>query len=258
MGVMHHTVAHRHGMWTHEHHQDGHHRHVRLPFRSIEADHHDHGDHHDHDDTHSAHGHTHGLVDPSIVRSRDGVRVVAASLAVLGLTAALQLVVFVLSGSVALLSDLIHNAGDALTAIPLGIAFLAANRRWEHRSGYVVVTVIFASACVAAFEAVNRLIHPENLDHLVLLALAGVIGFVGNEIAARIRLRGGRRLDSAALIADGHHARVDGFVSLGVIVSALGVAAGFEIADPLVSLAITGLILRITWQAWNTIRAEHA
>ncbi len=176
----------------------------------------------------------------------------------MGLTAALQLVVFVLSGSVALLSDLIHNAGDALTAIPLGIAFLAANRRWEHRSGYVVVTVIFASACVAAFEAVNRLIHLENLDHLVLLALAGVIGFVGNEIAARIRLRGGRRLDSAALIADGHHARVDGFVSLGVIVSALGVAAGFEIADPLVSLAITGLILRITWEAWNTIRAEHA
>ena len=176
---------------------------------------------------------------------------------VLGITAALQLVVFVLSGSVALLSDLIHNAGDALTAIPLGIAFVAANRRWEHWSGYAVVTVIFASACVAAFEAVNRLIHPEKLDYLVALACAGVIGFVGNELAARIRLRGGRRLGSAALIADGHHARVDGFVSLGVIVSAFGVAAGIEIADPLVSLAITGLILRITWQAWNTIRSEH-
>ena len=95
------------------------------------------------------------------------------------------------------------------------------------------------------------------MNKLVALACAGVIGFLGNEIAARIRLRGGRRLDSAALIADGHHARVDGFVSLGVIVSALGVAAGFEIADPLVSLTITALILRITWQAWNTIRAEH-
>ena len=237
-------------MWTHEHHQHGPHRHARLPFRSVERDH----DHHD--DGHAPHGHTHGLVDPTIVRSADGVRVVAQSLAVLGLTAALQLLVFVLSGSVALLSDLIHNTGDALTALPLGIAFLAANRRWEHRSGYAVVTVIFASACVAAFEAVNRLIHPEKLDYLVALACAGVIGYIGNECAARIRLRGGRRLDSAALVADGHHARVDGFVSLGVIVSALGVAAGFEIADPLVSLAITGLILRITWQAWNTIRAE--
>ncbi len=181
----------------------------------------------------------------------------AASLAVLGLTAVLQVVVFVLSGSVALLSDLIHNAGDALTAIPLGIAFIAANRRWERWSGYAVVATIFASACVAAYEAVNRLIHPESLDYLVALAGAGGIGFLGNEIAARIRLRGGRKLDSPALIADGHHARVDGFVSLGVIVSAVGVAAGIKIADPLVSLAITALILRITWQAWNTIRSDR-
>ncbi len=117
--------------------------------------------------------------------------------------------------------------------------------------------VIFASACVAAFEAVNRLIHPEQLDYLVALACAGAIGFLGNEIAARIRLRGARKLDSATLVADGHHARVDGFVSLGVIASALGVAAGIEIADPLVSLAITALILRITWQAWNTIRSDR-
>jgi cation diffusion facilitator family transporter len=182
---------------------------------------------------------------------------VAASLAVLGLTAALQAVVFVLSGSVALLSDMIHNAGDALTAIPLGIAFIAANRQWERWSGYAVVATIFASACVAAYEAVNRLIHPEQLDYLLALACAGVIGFIGNEVAARIRLRGGRRLDSPALIADGHHARVDGFVSLGVIVSAVGVAAGFDAADPLVSLAITALILRITWQAWGTIRSDR-
>jgi cation diffusion facilitator family transporter len=249
MVTVHHTVAHSHGMWTHEHHLDGVHRHVRLPFRSVEHDRH-------HAHNHGDHQHTHGLVDPSIVRSRDGVRVVAASLAVLGITAALQLVVFVLSGSVALLADLIHNAGDALTAIPLGIAFVAANRRWERWSGYAVVVTIFASACVAAFEAVSRLIHPEKLDYLIAVACAGVIGFVGNEVAARIRLRGGWRLDSPALVADGHHARADGFVSLGVVVSALGVAAGFEVADPLVSLAITALILRITWQAWQTIRSD--
>jgi len=248
---MHHTVAHRHGIWHHEHHQHGPHRHPRLPFRSVET-HHDHDLHH-----HSEHGHTHGLVDPSVVRSRDGVRVVAASLAVLGITAVLQLVVFALSGSVALLSDLIHNAGDALTAIPLGVAFVAANRRWERWSGYAVVATIFASACVAAYEAVDRLVHPEELDYLVALAAAGVIGFVGNEVAARIRLRGGRRLDSPALTADGHHARVDGLVSLGVIVSAVAVAAGVEMADPLVSLAITALILRITWQAWQTIRSAQ-
>jgi Co/Zn/Cd efflux system component len=250
-GQVHHTAAHRHGIWTHEHHQHGPHRHPRLPFRSVET-------HHDRDVHHrSEHGHTHGLVDPSIVRSRDGVQVVAASLAVLGITAVLQMAVFALSGSVALLSDLIHNAGDALTAIPLGIAFVAANRRWERWSGYAVVATIFASACVAAYEAVDRLVHPEQLDYLVALAAAGVIGFVGNEVAARIRLRGGRRLDSRALTADGHHARVDGCVSLGVIVSAVAVAAGVEMADPLVSLAITALILRITWQAWQTIRSAE-
>jgi divalent metal cation (Fe/Co/Zn/Cd) transporter len=252
-GDVHHAVAHRHGIWTHEHHHHGPHRHARLPFRSIETQH-DHDHDHNH---HGARGHTHGLVDPSIVRSRDGVRVVAASLAVLGITAGLQLVVFVLSGSVALLSDLIHNAGDALTAIPLGIAFVAANRRWERWSGYAVVATIFASACVAGYEAVSRLIHPEQLDYLLALGCAGAIGFVGNEVAARIRLRGGQRLGSAALLADGHHARVDGFVSLGVIVSAVGVAAGIDTADPLVSLAITALILRITWQAWRTIRSDH-
>jgi len=139
----------------------------------------------------------------------------------------------------------------------LGIAFVATNRRWERWSGYAVVATIFASACVAAYEAVNRLVHPEQLDSLVALAAAGVIGVVGNETAARIRLRGGRRLDSQALTADGHHARVDGFVWLGVIVSAVRVAAGIEIADPLVSLAITALILRISWQAWQTIRSAE-
>jgi cation diffusion facilitator family transporter len=244
---MHHTVTHRHGIWIHEHHQHGPHRHLRLPFRSAESTHpHDHG----------THGHTHGLVDESITSSREGVKVVAASLLVLGITAGIQLIVYVASGSVALLADLIHNTGDALTAIPLGIAFFAANRRWERRSGYAVVAVIFASAIVAAVEAVHRLLDPQPLNHLPVLATAGFVGFVGNEVAARIRLRGGRSLDSPALLADGQHARVDGFVSLGVVASAIAVGAGIEMADPIIGLAITALILRITWQAWDTIRVS--
>jgi cation diffusion facilitator family transporter len=242
------TLAHRHGPWTHEHHHHGPHRHGAFPFRSREqVDH----DHHEHD--HHEHAHTHGLVDRSIVRSRAGVRAVSISLAVLAVTAALQAVVFALSGSVALLADLIHNGGDALTAIPLGIAFLAGSERGERWAGYAVVLTIFASASVAAFEAIDRLIHPQHLDYLVPLAVAGLIGFVGNELAARVRLRAGKRLDSPALTADGHHARVDGFVSLGVIASAAVTAIGFQRADPLIGLAITALILRITWQAWREV-----
>src|ERR1700681_1967773 len=117
----------------------------------------------------------------------------------------------------------------------------------------VVVMVIFASASVAAFEAIDRLLHPRHLDYLIPLAIAGLIGFAGNELAARVRLRAGRQLDSPALVADGHHARVDGFVSLGVIASAIVVSIGFERADPIIGLAITALILRITWQAWRTV-----
>lgn len=176
----------------------------------------------------------------------------------LGVTATVQAIVYLSSGSVALLADLIHNAGDALTAIPLGIAFFAANRRWERNAGFVVVAVIFASACIAGAEALNRLFNPEPLDHLVVLAVAGLVGFVGNEVAARIRLRGGRSLDSPALLADGHHARVDGYVSLGVVASAIAVGAGIDVADPLIGLCITALIVRITWQAWTTIRASQA
>jgi cation diffusion facilitator family transporter len=239
------TVEHRHGLWIHGHRYDGPHRHARLPFASTETRH---GHHH------GEHGHTHGLVDPEIVRSRDGVKVVAWSLLVLATTALLQAVVFVVSGSVALLADLIHNVGDALTAIPLGIAFFAVNRRAERWAGYAVVAAIFVSACVAAGEAVDRLVDPQPLHHLAALALAGMVGFVGNEIAAQLRLRAGKRLHSPALIADGHHARIDGFVSLGVIASAGAVALGLDIADPLIGLAISALILRITLQAWRTIR----
>lgn len=202
-------------------------------------------------------GHTHGRIDPSIVRSRDGVRAVGASLLVLALTAAAQAVVFVATGSVALLADLIHNVGDALTALPLGAAFLLRSERAERASGYFVVAVIFVSAVVAGYESIDRLINPRDLDHLFALGAAGFVGFVGNELAARIRLRAGERLDSPALMADGAHARADGFVSLGVIASALVVAMGFDRADPLIGLAITIVILKVTLDAWRTVRHDH-
>jgi cation diffusion facilitator family transporter len=212
--------------------------------------------HHHHDHAHGhAHGHSHGLVDPSIVRSRAGVSAVAWSLGVLGLTALLQAFVFVASGSVALLADLIHNGGDALTALPLGAAFLLRSARAEKVAGYLVVLAIFVSACVALYEAVRRLVDPEPIDHLVLLAVAGGIGFVGNEIAARIRLRAGRRLASAALVADGNHARTDAFVSLGVVASALLVAVGADAADPILGIAISLVILKITWDSWRLVSA---
>ncbi len=215
---------------------------------------HGHGPHrHPVGHSHAGHGHSHGLVDRSIVRSRDGVRTVALSLVVLGATAAAQAVILRLSGSVALLADLIHNVGDALTALPLGIAFFMRSYRAERIAGLFVVAAIFVSACVALYETIQRFIHPEQLTHLWVLAAAGVIGLVGNEIAAQVRLRGGRRLLSPALIADGKHARADGYVSLAVVVTAIAVAAGFDRADPIIGLLITIVILRITWDSWRVI-----
>jgi cation diffusion facilitator family transporter len=169
------------------------------------------------------------------------------------LTAAAQGAIFSLTGSVALLADLIHNFGDALTAIPLGIAFYLRSYRGEKLAGLAVVLAIFISACIALYATIERLIHPQSLTHLWALAGAGVIGFLGNEIAARVRLRGGRRLSSPALIADGNHARTDGFVSLGVVASAIAVALGAPIADPLIGLAITLVILKITWDSWRIV-----
>ena len=201
------------------------------------------------------HGHSHGLVDREIARSRAGIRAVAISLAVLTVTAAAQTAIYTLTLSVALLADLIHNFGDASTAIPIGIAFFLRSWRGERLAGLAVVLAIFVSACVALVQTILRFIHPHTLTHLWWLAAAGVIGFAGNEIAARIRTRAGRRLDSPALIADGNHARADGYVSLGVVATAGVVALGGRIADPLIGLAITLVILRITWQAWNTVRA---
>jgi cation diffusion facilitator family transporter len=204
-------------------------------------------------DGHAHHHHAHGMVDPAIARSREGVRAVAVSLAVLAAAAAAQTVIFAASGSVALLADVIHNYGDALTALPLGVAFVLRSARAERMAGAAVVLAIAVSACVALYETVERFIHPAHLTHLGLLALAGVVGFAGNEIAARYRLRAGRRLQSPALVADGQHARADGLVSLGVIASAGFVALGARPADPLIGLAITALILRITWQSWRTV-----
>jgi cation diffusion facilitator family transporter len=208
---------------------------------------------HGHDHAHD-HGHAHGLVDDSIKRSRAGVRAVVLSLAILGLTTVAQAVVFVPSGSVALLADVIHNGGDALTAVPLGIAFLLRSRRAERLAGLVVVATIFVSACVAGAEAIHRLIDPARPGDLVALAAAGVVGFAGNLLAAVVRIRTGRRLHSPALIADGDHARADAYVSLGVVASAAVVALGLDVADPLIGLGISLVILRITWQSWRTVR----
>lgn len=202
------------------------------------------------------HGHSHGLVDLSIQRSRAGVRAVGLSLVVLVATAAAQVVVFVATGSVALLADLIHNAGDALTAVPRAAAFLLRSVRAERNAGYFVVATIFFSACVAAFQAVERLIEPQAIDHLLALSLAGAVGFLGNELAAVIRLRAGRRLGSPALVADGYHARTDGLVSLAVVASAVVVALGFEAGDPIIGLVISLVIARITWQSWRTVRSD--
>jgi cation diffusion facilitator family transporter len=184
------------------------------------------------------------------------VRAVLLALLVLGLTAAAELAIFLASSSIALLADVIHNAGDAATAIPLGIAFALRRPRAERWAGLAVVAAIFISACVAGYESIARLIHPQPVHHLWALAVAGLIGFVGNAIAAVIRTRAGRRLDSPALIADGDHARADSYVSLAVVASAAVVAIGLQVADPLIGLAITLVILRITWHSWHTVHAS--
>jgi cation diffusion facilitator family transporter len=239
---------HRHADIEHEHAHVGPHAHHRVR----DAHQHDHSHGHDRD----SHGHSHGLVHNSIKRSREGLRAVLISLAILGVAAVAQTFMFGLSGSVALLADLIHNFGDALTALPLGIAFLLRSERAERGAGLFVVAAIFVSAVVAGAEALQRLIHPSPPDHLWALAAAGAIGYLANFIAAKVRVRAGRRLDSPALVADGNHARADAYVSLAVIASAIVVAAGVPIADPLIGLAITAVILRITWQSWATVRGH--
>lgn len=231
---------HRHGNTIHSHPHRGPHVHAK------ERRDHYHGDH----------SHSHGLIDPSIKRSREGLRAVGLSLAVLGMTALAQVGVFTLTGSIALFADLIHNFGDAATAIPLGIAFLLRSERSEHGAGLFVVFAIFASACVAGYESVARLLNHEAPTDLLALASAGLIGFGGNWVAAIIRTRAGRKLNSPALVADGNHARADSYVSLAVVASAIVSALGAPIADPLIGLGITAVILKITWDSWWTVRGQ--
>jgi cation diffusion facilitator family transporter len=233
---------HRHGLRVHNHPHMGPHTHS--------------DEHHVEPHEHGGHGHSHRLVHPSVKRSREGLRAVGISLAVLGATALAQTLLFVLTDSIALLADLIHNFGDAATAIPLGIAFLLRSPRAERGAGLFVVAAIFISACVAGIEAVRRLVNPETPDHLVALALAGVIGYAGNWVAAGVRTRAGRRLASPALVADGNHARADAYVSLAVVASAAAVALGAPLADPLIGLGITLVILKITWDSWRTVRGR--
>jgi cation diffusion facilitator family transporter len=193
-------------------------------------------------------------VDAELETSRDGIRALWLSLLILGVTAGLQAVVVVVSGSVALLGDTLHNIADALTAVPLGFAFIIARRpptrrytygygRAEDLAGIVVVAVIAISAVAAGWTAIERLMHPARVTHLPVVALAAILGFLGNEAVAQLRIRVGRRIGSAALVADGLHARADGFTSLAVLVGAGGVALGWDWADPVVGLAITLAIL---------------
>jgi cation diffusion facilitator family transporter len=214
-------------------------------------------------DTHG-HGHTHGVVDPSIVTSERGIWAIKWSFVGLLITALLQVAVVILSSSVALLADTIHNFGDASTAIPLWIAFrfarLKPNRRFpygyarvEDLAGAAIVLTILFSAIVAGYEAIDRLIHPRQVQYLWAVAAASIIGFFGNEAVAVFRIRVGKEIGSAALVADGYHARVDGLTSLAVLAGALGVWLGYPLADPLVGLGITAAILGIVWQSARAI-----
>ncbi|CFT32831.1 cation efflux system protein [Mycobacterium tuberculosis] len=195
-------------------------------------------------------------VDDTLESTAAGIRTVKISLLVLGLTALIQIVIVVMSGSVALAADTIHNFADALTAVPLWIAFAwgakPATRRYtygfgrvEDLAGSFVVAMITMSAIIAGYEAIARLIHPQQIEHVGWVALAGLVGFIGNEWVALYRIRVGHRIGSAALIADGLHARTDGFTSLAVLCSAGGVALGFPLADPIVGLLITAAILAV-------------
>jgi cation diffusion facilitator family transporter len=216
---------------------------------------------HDH---HGPHGHTHGVIDATIATTDRGIWAIKWSFVILALTAAMQIVVVAISGSVALLADTIHNVADATTAIPLWIAFVLARRkpsktftyglgRVEDLAGITIVIIILFSALVAGYEAIDRLVHPQAVSNLGWLIAAGLIGFAGNEAVAVFRVRVGREINSAALIADGFHARTDGLTSLAVVAGAIGVWLGFPLADPIVGLLITVAILGIVWQSARSV-----
>jgi cation diffusion facilitator family transporter len=210
------------------------------------------------------HGHSHDRVDPSVAASAEGVRAVAWSFAILIMTALLQFFVVVVSGSVALFADTVHNIGDAATAVPLGIAFLLDRRppsrrftyglgRVEDLAGLIILLVILASAVTAAVQAVDRFHHPQAVGEVSWVALAGLVGFLGNEAVAALRIKVGRRINSVALVADGYHARADGLTSLAVIVGAVGVWLGVPSADPVIGLVISAAIVAIAVRSGGAV-----
>lgn len=208
--------------------------------------------------------HSHGVIDPTIATTERGIWAIKWSFMILAITALFQVAVVLLSGSVALLADTIHNVGDATTAIPLWIAFHLARRkpsarftygygRVEDLAGGVVVLIILFSAIAACYAAIDRLLHPQPIQQLLWVTAAGLAGFIGNEIVAVFRIRVGRQINSAALIADGYHARTDGLTSLAVVAGAVGVWLGFPLADPIVGLLITLAIFGIVWQSAKAV-----
>jgi cation diffusion facilitator family transporter len=224
--------------------------------------------HHDHEDNRhnegTGHQHVHGLVNPTIATTQRGMWALQWSFIILCATALLQAVVVWMSGSVALLADTIHNVGDAATALPLWVAFALARRppsrrftygfgRVEDLAGVVIVGLIMVSVIVSGYESLTRLIHPQRITHLGVVALASLIGFVGNEAVALLRIKVGKEIGSAALVADGYHARVDGVTSVAVLVGVVGVWLGYPIVDPLVGLLITVVIVHIVWESSVTI-----
>jgi cation diffusion facilitator family transporter len=234
-----------------------------LGFGNADAFKSGHGGGHDHSGA-GGHGHTHGVIDASITTTDRGLWAIKWSFIILASTATLQFVVVILSSSVALLADMIHNFGDATTAIPLWFAFVLARRkpsatftyglgRVEDLAGILIVLIILFSALVAGYQAINRLLHPQAVTHLGWLAAAGVIGFLGNEAVAIFRIRVGRQMNSAALIADGYHARTDGLTSLAVVLGAVGVWFGYPLADPIIGLLITVAIMGIVWQSARAV-----
>jgi cation diffusion facilitator family transporter len=219
---------------------------------------------HAHDHDQGAHGHVHGVVDPSIIATERGIWAIKWSFLGLLATALFQVVIVILSGSVALFADTVHNLGDAATAIPLWIAFKLAQRqpsstftygygRVEDLAGVAIVLTILLSALIAGYESVNRFLHPQPVTYLWAVITASVVGFLGNEAVAIFRIRVGKEIGSAALVADGYHARVDGLTSLAVLFGAVGVRLGFPAADPIVGLLITVAIFRIVWQSGKSI-----
>src|SRR5215203_3390134 len=213
---------------------------------------------------HGEHGHSHGAVDPSLTTSERGIWAVKWSFVGLFVTALVQLIVVLLSGSVALLSDTIHNFGDAATAVPLWIAFaltrMGTSRRFtfgygrvEDLAGVAIVLIILFSAVVAGYQAVERLISPQPVGFLWAVAAASLVGFIGNEAVAVFRIRVGREIGSVALVADGYHARTDGWTSLAVLAGAVGVWVGYPLADPIVGLLIAAAILVIVWQSGKAV-----